>query len=641
MKLDDLKIATKILLVMGLLGIASLGLLLFSTSKLTAIDASYSADLDHRAAAMIRTIRAGRLMTDMGYNAYRVVAHDPQSKEAVEAAEQVAKSNAAAVKLLDEARLLAPENAAAYDDFKSQLAVVDRVLEAATAQALRNEAVEATATLKRADQDIKSLIDKFVAFSDSQTKLGQDASAANSASVVSSIRLVWIVGLAGLLSSLAVGAWVAVSKISRPLTDLSHRMAELSAGDLTVEVEGQSRGDEIGVMAKSVQVFKDNGLAMKRLEAEAIAQRAEAQADRGQNEAARARSAAEQATVVTAIAAGLDKLSGGDLTFRLQDAFASDYEGLRTTFNDTMSNLQRTMQEVATATAAIGSGAGEISQAADNLSRRTEQQAASLEETAAALDQITATVKHTAEGASHARTVVATARGDAETSGEVVGRAVAAMGGIEASAREIGQIIGVIDEIAFQTNLLALNAGVEAARAGEAGRGFAVVASEVRALAQRSATASKEIKTLIAASSAQVGLGVDLVGQTGKALERIVTQVAEITEIVSAISASAQEQATGLAQVNIAVNQMDQMTQQNAAMVEQSTAASLALANETTDLTRLVGQFETGAVVALAASSATVRGARGQQQALHRAFAPAARDGSAQRKPKPELWEAF
>ncbi|HQT55345.1 MAG TPA: hypothetical protein PKX06_17990, partial [Phenylobacterium sp.] len=233
MKLDDLKIATKILLVMGLLGIASLGLLLFSTSKLTAIDASYSADLDHRAAAMIRTIRAGRLMTDMGYNAYRVVAHDPQSKEAVEAAEQVAKSNAAAVKLLDEARLLAPENAAAYDDFKSQLAVVDRVLEAATAQALRNEAVEATATLKRADQDIKSLIDKFVAFSDSQTKLGQDASAANSASVVSSIRLVWIVGLAGLLSSLAVGAWVAVSKISRPLTDLSHRMAELSAGDLT------------------------------------------------------------------------------------------------------------------------------------------------------------------------------------------------------------------------------------------------------------------------------------------------------------------------------------------------------------------------------------------------------------------------
>ncbi|HQT54885.1 MAG TPA: methyl-accepting chemotaxis protein, partial [Phenylobacterium sp.] len=148
-----------------------------------------------------------------------------------------------------------------------------------------------------------------------------------------------------------------------------------------VEVEGRSRGDEIGVMAKSVQVFKDNGLAMKRLEAEAIAQRAEAQADRGQNEAARARSAAEQATVVTAIAAGLDKLSGGDLTFRLQDAFASDYEGLRTTFNDTMSNLQRTMQEVATATAAIGSGAGEISQAADNLSRRTEQQAASLEET--------------------------------------------------------------------------------------------------------------------------------------------------------------------------------------------------------------------------------------------------------------------
>ncbi|MBP6545142.1 MAG: HAMP domain-containing protein [Phenylobacterium sp.] len=637
MKFDDLKITTKILLVMGLLGIASLGLLLFSTAKLTAIDAGYSAILEHRSAAMVRTLRASRGITSMGYYAYRALAYEAHSAEAAEAADQVVKSSAVALRLLDEAKLLAPENAAAYEDTKTKLLALDRVLETATAQGMRGEAAEATASLKQADQDIKLLVDELVAFNDGQVKLTEEASEANSASVRSSIRLVWIVGLMGLLSSLAVGFWIAVTKIARPLTDLSHRMADLSSGDLTVEVAGQARRDEIGEMAKSVQVFKTNGLEMKRLEADAALQRAESQAERGQNEAARARSAAEQTTVVTAIAAGLGKLSDGDLTFRVTEAFAPDYESLRTTFNDTMANLQRTMQEVATATAAIGSGAGEISQAADNLSRRTEQQAASLEETAAALDEITATVRNTADGAGHARTVVATARGDAVTSGEVMGRAVEAMGSIEASAREIGQIIGVIDEIAFQTNLLALNAGVEAARAGEAGRGFAVVASEVRALAQRSATASKEIKTLIATSSAQVSQGVDLVGQTGKALERIVTQVAEISEIVSSIAASAQEQATGLGQVNIAVNQMDQMTQQNAAMVEQSTAASVALANETRDLTRLVGQFETGVVVKLAATG----GARAQQKTLQRAFAPGRASASAQRKPQVDSWEEF
>ncbi|MGH6955246.1 MAG: methyl-accepting chemotaxis protein, partial [Caulobacteraceae bacterium] len=252
------------------------------------------------------------------------------------------------------------------------------------------------------------------------------------------------------------------------------------------------------------------------------------------------------------------------------------------------------MKVISTAAFGMRSGSGEISQAADNLSKRTEQQAASLEETAAALDEITATVRKTAEGANHAREIVSTARADAEQSGEVVRRAVGAMSAIEQSAQQISQIIGVIDEIAFQTNLLALNAGVEAARAGDAGKGFAVVASEVRALAQRSADAAKEIKALISASTQQVGQGVDLVGQTGQSLERIVGQVAEITGVVSEIAASAQEQATGLQEVNTAVNQMDQVTQQNAAMVEQSTAASHSLSQEAGELARLVGRFKVG-----------------------------------------------
>jgi methyl-accepting chemotaxis protein len=269
--------------------------------------------------------------------------------------------------------------------------------------------------------------------------------------------------------------------------------------------------------------------------------------------------------------------------------------------------LQGTMKTVVGRAHGLRSGGAEISQASDDLSKRTEQQAASLEETAAALDQITATVKKTADGTIEARKVVASAKADAETSAEIVREAVSAMSQIEESSRQIGQIIGVIDEIAFQTNLLALNAGVEAARAGDAGRGFAVVASEVRALAQRSAEAAKEIKALISASSNQVAQGVDRVGETGKALDRIAGQVAQINHVVAEIAASAQEQATGLHEVNSAMNQMDQVTQQNAAMVEQATAAAHSLLDETDALSDLISQFRVGdtAPVASAASRRT------------------------------------
>jgi methyl-accepting chemotaxis protein len=242
---------------------------------------------------------------------------------------------------------------------------------------------------------------------------------------------------------------------------------------------------------------------------------------------------------------------------------------------------------------AIHAATGEIATAADDLSRRTERQASSLEETAAALEEITITVEKTAEGAKHAREVVSTTKVDADKSADVVREAMTAMSGIDTSSKQISQIIGVIDEIAFQTNLLALNAGVEAARAGDAGRGFAVVASEVRALAQRSAEAAKEIKSLISASTAQVDQGVRLVAQTGEALGRIVAQVIEINGVIADIAASAQEQATGLQQVNIAIIEIDQVTQKNVAMVEETTAASHALADQTEELGRLISRYRT------------------------------------------------
>ena len=478
-------------------------------------------------------------------------------------------------------------------------------------------------------------------------QLDAESQASNAAQARSSRTAVVVLlgaALASLALALAMGA-VLGRAIARPIVAMAGAMDRLASGDLAVAVPGNGRRDEIGGMARAVQVFKDSASAKARLEAEAAAQRRAAEAERTRNEAAATTAAAAQAGVVASVAGGLERLAAGDLTVRLEQAFPPEFEALRSDFNAALERLQEAVRAVVANADGIRSGTGEISEAADALSRRTEQQAASLEETAAALDQVTATVRKTAEGARQAREVVERARHDADRSGTVVAEAVAAMGGIESSSRQITNIIGVIDEIAFQTNLLALNAGVEAARAGDAGRGFAVVASEVRALAQRSADAAKEIKALISASGQQVASGVKLVDETGEALGRMVGQVAEVTAAVSEIAASAQEQASGLAEVNTAVNQMDQVTQQNAAMVEQSTAASQALAQEAEQLARLVARFQVGGTEAApprraparaSAPAAKPRAGAAPQATSRRLVAAAAAAGSGD-----EAWEEF
>ena len=495
-----------------------------------------------------------------------------------------------------------------------------------------------------ADEMIKPLedaIDSMKSKSEAAlTKVREEQAAATDIALVSLVIGIVAAALISLVAGMILSRSIATS-----ILGLIGEMKRLVGGDTTIAVPQAARKDEVGQMGIALIAFRDAAIEKNRIEAEALANRSMSERERAANEAAKAQAAEEDAVAIGALGEGLAAIANGDLTHRFTAQVAPRAEQLKSDFNEAVAQLQDAMGVVVTNVSAIRSGAGEISQAADDLSRRTEQQAASLEETAAALDQITATVNRTASGARQASDTVQAAKGDAETSGNVVRDAVSAMGAIEKSAQEISQIIGVIDEIAFQTNLLALNAGVEAARAGDAGRGFAVVASEVRALAQRSAEAAKEIKVLISASTSQVNTGVSLVGQTGEALQRIVSRVAEIDGLVSEIAASAQEQATGLQQVNTAVNQMDQVTQQNAAMVEESTAASHSLSQEAESLAGSVSRFRIGAVIAPAATRAPARTEhRPVTQRTVTAMRTVGRGGAA-RRPEPvgaeDGWEEF
>jgi methyl-accepting chemotaxis protein len=418
--------------------------------------------------------------------------------------------------------------------------------------------------------------------------------------------LIWLTAAAGGLLAIAALCFVIARSITVPIAAITRTMGVLSEGDYSSEVPFRDRGDEIGSMAAAVAVFRENGLQRGRLEAEAEAGRSLSERQRQERERREAQEASEVKFAVDGLATGLGALAEGKLAFRLNTPFAERLDRTRVDFNNAIDGLEDALRRVGENAQAIAAGSNQIRASADDLSRRTEQQAASVEETAAALHQITTTVADSSKRADEAGRLVAATREDAEKSGTIVDRAVDAMHEIERSSDEISNIIGVIDEIAFQTNLLALNAGVEAARAGEAGKGFAVVAQEVRELAQRSATAAKEIKGLIGKSGEHVKSGVELVGATGTALARIVGRVKEINDNVLSIVEGSKEQATGIAEINDSVAMMDQGTQQNAAMVEESTAASHSLAREAEALFQLLSMFQIGDVTTARSGSRTV-----------------------------------
>lgn len=415
--------------------------------------------------------------------------------------------------------------------------------------------------------------------------------------LASSASSLWATVIGSVLVSLLslVGFLLFARSFSKVIGKLTGTMARLAENDLNVTVEGQDRPDEIGAMASAVQVFKENAERASMLETEASQHRHQTEAERERAATLDRKRTEQMAEATRSLADGLRHLSDGDLTYQIDQPLAANFEALRTDFNQAVGQLRETMSAVARTTTAIDSGSREISSSADDLSKRTEQQAASLEETAAALDEITTNVANSTKRADEARIVAIQANESARQSGTVVASAVDAMGKIEHSSSQISNIIGVIDDIAFQTNLLALNAGVEAARAGEAGKGFAVVAQEVRELAQRSAKAAKEIKELIHNSSIEVEHGVKLVSETGDALKAIEASIVTINQHMDSIATSAREQSVGLSEVNTAVNQMDQVTQQNAAMVEEANAASATLAGEAGNLRDLVSRFKSDA----------------------------------------------
>jgi methyl-accepting chemotaxis protein len=462
-------------------------------------------------------------------------------------------------------------------------------------------------------------------------EMNEQAAAAMQSTFTLSIVYLAIFLIAVALS--VTGIIVVLKRVIRPIEALTQCMGTLAGGNTDVTVPAAERKDEIGGMAASVEIFRQAAIRNSDLERQTEEGRKQAELDRAEMQRRAEAEAEERLTQATgALAAGLKQLAAGNMVCEIHENFTAQFEPLRIDFNASVQQLREALSAVGRSASSVNSGSSEISNASNDLSKRTEQQAASLEETAAALEQITANVVSTSKRTNEAREVTKSARTTADGSGKIVRDAVLAMEKIEESSKQIGQIIGVIDDIAFQTNLLALNAGVEAARAGDAGKGFAVVAQEVRELAQRSANAAKEIKGLISNSASAVGQGVKLVNDTGESLNAIEKLVQTINDHMDAIATAAQEQSVGLGEVNTAVNHMDQATQQNAAMVEEMNAAGMSLADESNQLRALLANFRLGDQVAqLRETSRQMRAATAPAPAARPAYSAPARPVTAPR----------
>ncbi|RTL90947.1 MAG: HAMP domain-containing protein [Hyphomicrobiales bacterium] len=598
--LDNMKLGVKTLIPLGVIAALFTIVLCLSVYRSHKTSSEYGALVERANIALVKVMRANRLATDIGYAAHVILDLQPTSPEWLAAQDSLRVSPALAQSLLKEAAGLQPQYSAELQGFAERIRTIAEEAKRASAFAAseNDQQTRAAKALGGIDARVQKINAEIAAFNDLRLAENTQTSVELRSRADNTILMTLAAFIIAVGAGFGVSRWLTRTAIVSPILALSRQMRQIADNDLAVSVAGLNRADEVGDMARALQNFKQKGLEHRAAEERTAEERRRIEAEYRELEESSLQK--ERDTVAQSIGRGLERLSAKDLTHRIDDNLPDAYRRLQNDFNAALSQLDGAIQHVAGGANLIGTATMEITSAADDLSRRTEQQAASLEETVAAISEIATTVAKTATGAKHASEVVSATKADAEKSGVVVQQAMEAINRIEKSSNNIAQIIGVIDEIAFQTNLLALNAGVEAARAGEAGKGFAVVASEVRALAQRSAEAAKEIKGLISASTDEVGEGVTLVVEAGKALARIVEAVGEIDGIVSGIAIGASEQSTSLQQVNSAISQMDQDVQKNAAMVEETTGATHNLRRETEALISSISSFRLSETAAAA-----------------------------------------
>ena len=574
--LANLKIQFKIMLMLGMLGIVTLGVSVYGSRAIISADGDYSVLVGRDMPDTAKLVRVNRLANAMMYSAYRTLVYEGTSAQAKASAAEEKASFTQAIKYLDEVAANETESAGDIATLRAAVEKLQAVVQPALQQGLANNDEAAKKMLADADVVAIDLTKKTKDYNDRRIAKANAKSDELTAAAATSSMTLLIVAAGAVLASLAVAILMTRSQISAPIARLQEAMRALAGGNHGVDVPGTERGDEVGGMAKSVLVFKE--AAVREAEAAEMKRRAEA----------------AQKLVVETLEDRLNRLAGGDLTASIDTRFESEYEGLKQNFNAAIAALRDLIASVIDSAETISTGSAEIAQASEDLARRTESNAASLEETSAAVSQMDQRIKATATASVKTVERATGAIGVVDSGRSVADEAMQAMTRVSESAKGIDNVIEGLDKIAFQTRVLAMNAAVEAGRAGEAGRGFAVVADLVSALAMRAEEEAGRARDQLTATQTDINAAVDMVRRVDSALGAIVGDVNEVHSLLEEMAKDNQIQASAVTQVATAVNSIDQSTQQNAAMVEETSAAARNLTSEVNALSEQASRFNAG-----------------------------------------------